>query len=120
MELQILLVTGIVSPDPLKKHLEGITRKIVQVTFPDHHQFTKKDIVRIESVWKSMDGDRKLLMTTEKDSMRFQKIGILAQEIRQNMYYIPITVSFIDDKGKFFKNQILQYVRTNKRDHLLY
>lgn len=119
VKCKILMVTGIVAPRPLKKHLRSISPGIEQVTFPDHHSFRGRDIKRIARVWQEIRNDRKFIMTTEKDAMRFQKFTNMDPGIRENMYYIPITVSFIDNDGEVFNNQIITYVRKNKRDHIL-
>lgn len=116
---QILMVTGIVSPRPLKKHLRSISPGIEQVIFPDHHRFKGKDIDRIRKVWDNMGAKRKFIITTEKDAMRFRDIGEIDPEIKRHLYYVPITVSFIENDGATFKNQIVNYVRNNKRDHII-
>lgn len=117
---RILMITGIVSPRPLKKHLRGITPKIKHMAFPDHHQYTKRDAARIREAWESLGEQRKVMMTSEKDAMRFRQTGDdIDPEIRKNMYYIPVTVSFIEKDGEAFNNQILHYVRNNKRDHII-
>ncbi len=120
MNSQILMVTGIVSPGPLKQHLSVISPVAAHLAFADHHKFTKRDAGKIGRVWKSVEGEHKFLVTTEKDAMRFREIGnYIDPEIRINMYYIPITISFVDNDGELFKNQILNYVRNNKRDRIL-
>ncbi len=120
MNSQILMVTGIVSPGPLIEHLSVISPVAEHLAFADHHKFTKRDAGKIGRVWKSMGGGRKFLVTTEKDAMRFREIGnYIDPEIRINMYYVPITISFVDNEGEPFKKKILNYVRNNKRDRIL-
>ena len=121
MNSQILMVTGIVSPGHLKQHLSVISPVAAHLDFPDHHSFSKRDAGKIGRVWNSFEGGRKLIVTTEKDAMRLREIGnYIDDEIKINMYYIPIKISFVDDDGELFKNQILNYVRNNKRDGILY
>jgi len=121
MNSQILMVTGIVSPEPLKQHLSVISPVAEHLAFADHHKFKERDAGKIGRVWKSMGGELKFLITTEKDAMRFREIGnFIDPEIRINMYYIPITVSFADNGEGSFNNKILDYVGNNKRDRILY
>lgn len=115
----LLMVTGIVSPRPLKKHLRSISPRIEQLTFPDHHNFSRRDIDMIKDAWNSLGEGNKFVMTTEKDAMRLQMIGNIEPEIKRNMYYIPITIHFIEGTGNSFKNKIIDYVRKNKKDHIL-
>ncbi len=116
---RILMVTGIVSPRPLKKHLRGISPRITQLVFPDHHRFRKRDIARIREVWDKMEGKLKVLVTTEKDAVRLRQTAGMDDEIKKHMYYIPVTVKFIDDEGGSFNNKIIDYVGKNKRNHIL-
>ncbi|UCG29044.1 MAG: tetraacyldisaccharide 4'-kinase [Bacteroidales bacterium] len=116
----ILLVTGIANSRPLKKHLRGVTPKITELKFPDHHDFSLNDIEYIKSVFNEIENNNKIIITTEKDAMRFQDIPDLDEAIKQNLYYIPIGIEFLDDEGDSFNNQIIDYVRTNKRDSILY
>jgi len=114
------MVTGIATPEPFKQHLRGVSPVAEHMDFADHHKFTKRDAGRIRRAWKSMGGERKLLITTEKDAMRFRQIGnYIDPEIRINMYYIPITISFAYNEGESFNDQILDYVRNSKRDRIL-
>lgn len=115
----ILIVTGIASPRPLRKHIRKLSPRIEQIYFPDHHRYTWRDIERIKTAWKSMKGDCKLIITTEKDAMRLRKFSNIDTEIKRHMYYMPISVSFFEKDGEAFKNQLMDYVRNNKREYIL-
>lgn len=116
----ILMITGIANPQLLKIHLNLISNRIEQICFSDHHQFTSQDINRIKVAWQSIKDKRKIIITTEKDAMRFAVGNNIDPEIREKMYYIPIDIRFIENDGELFKNQILNYVRNNKREHIIY
>ena len=120
MKSKILMVTGIASPSTLASHLRSISPAIEQLCFPDHHRFSQGDIQKIGRRLNSMEGDRNIIVTTEKDAMRLEKISNIDPEIKKNIYYIPITVNFLEDDGEAFKYQILRYVKNNKRSHILY
>ena len=115
----VLMVTGIATPGILKKYLMDIFPEIVQVSFPDHHNFTGKDIQRIEKEWNMIGNKRKLIITTEKDAMRLQKTPGIDPLIKKNMYYIPVQVKFGEKNSNKFKKQIVDYVRKNKRNHIV-
>jgi tetraacyldisaccharide 4'-kinase len=117
---QLHMVTGIVNSRPLKKHLRGITPKITESKYSDHYYFSDKDINEIESAFENIDHDKKIIITTEKDAMRFQSMSGIKNSLKENMYYIPIGIEFLDDEGDDFNNQIISYVRKNKRDSILY
>lgn len=117
---RILMVTGIASPGTFERHLRSISAAPDKIEFPDHHQYSATDIKRISKVFGSMKGNRNVILTTEKDAMRFRKIDDVDTNISQNLYYLPISVRFLENAGEEFKHQILRYVRNNKRNHLLY
>jgi tetraacyldisaccharide 4'-kinase len=74
-----LLVTGIANPKPLIKYLSDKQKIFEHLKFPDHHNFTHKDIENLAS-------SKKPILTTEKDFTR------LHQDIKQNIYYLPIEI----------------------------
>ena len=116
----ILVVTGIAMPAIFTEYLDGISFGMEKLSFPDHHKFTESDLSNILKVWKSIDKKEKIIITTEKDAMRFQRIRNIDPEIKQNIYYIPISVRFVENgKDDEFKKQILHYVRDNKRNHII-
>ena len=117
---QLHMVTGIANSRPLKKHLRGITPKITESKYPDHYYFSNNDIDEITSAFEKIDHDKKIIITTEKDAMRFQSMSGIKDPLKENMYYIPIGIEFLDDEGDSFNNQIISYVRKNKRDSILY
>lgn len=116
---EVLLITGIANPKTLIQHIkENISRKITHLQFPDHHNFKKKDIKKITSTFNNING-RKIIITTEKDSMRIKEID-WNDEIKASIYFLPIEVNFVYDDSQEFNNQILKYVaedRTNYRLH---
>ncbi len=115
----VLMITGIASPDLFAGYLEGISSGIESVSFPDHHNFTKRDMERILKVWKSINHKYKVMITTEKDAMRLQFLSETEPEIKRNIYYIPIRVRFVKKDGEEFNKQIINYVRNNKRNHII-
>ena len=114
------MVTGIVNSRPLKKHLRGISPKITESRFPDHHHYSDRDMDAIESAFEKIDCDKKIIITTEKDAMRFRSLKGINETLKKKMYYIPVSIEFLDDEKENFNNQIIDYVRKNKRDSILY
>jgi tetraacyldisaccharide 4'-kinase len=115
-----LMMTGVATPAPLYRHLRGIYPAIEQLSLPDHHRFAEKDMQNADRILDSLGGDRKIIITTEKDAVRFRKTANIDPLLRKNMYFIPITVKFLDEDGDGFKHQILRYVRSNKRKHIFH
>jgi tetraacyldisaccharide 4'-kinase len=116
----ILIVTGIAFPKPIYKYLNQYSEKTEILAFPDHYNFSKKDMVSIMNKFESLDSKRKIIITTEKDSMRLKDREDLTDEFKDALYYIPVTVKFLDDEGKAFKKKILNYVGENKSNRELH
>lgn len=115
-----LLVTGIASPEPLAKKLEQRTYNLYTKYFPDHHNFTKRDIDSIVEMVEEIDDENKIIITTEKDAVRFKSLPFLPEEIKKMLYYIPVMVIFLDNSDKYsFNKKIIEHVRNNKRNRRL-
>lgn len=80
------LVTGIANSKPLIDHLKEKHKTFEHLKFPDHHNFTEKEIDNLNSLDKP-------ILTTEKDFTR------LDRKIQNKMFYIPIEVE-LDKKIK--------------------
>ena len=116
----ILLLAGIMSPKQLELDLNSFTgnNALTTLSFPDHHAFTTKDINRINETFAKMP-EPKLIVTTEKDKARLIDVDKLSEEVKANIYALPIKVSFMLDKGETFNQKIISYVRKNSRNSIL-
>lgn len=90
------LVTGIAKPKPLVDHLKSKDLDFEHKRFPDHHNFSEKEIVSLRK--------EEIIITTEKDFMRLK--GDLPKE---KLFYLPIKTNFIGEKDKFDR-EILNFI----------
>ena len=103
---KILLVTGIANSKPLVEFLQENDLDFEHMKFADHQFIGHEEQKRITSTFNSMNGEKKLILTTEKDFVR----SFLA--IRLPIYYLPIKMIILEREKKF--NEIIQnYVRKN-------
>jgi len=116
----ILMVTGIAGPRLYKKHLRGISTRITEMSFPDHHAFSEKDIQRISRAFNELEGPEAYIFTTEKDAMRLKGFPGIAPAIKERMFYIPVVIEILNEDIENFQSQIRNYVRSNKRDSILH
>ena len=106
----ITLVTGIANSTHLTNHLM-CTNKVHHVNFPDHHNYSLKDLNKILFKFNNNNADKKIIVTTEKDAV---KLSTYKNELNNvNVYYICIDIKF--NKKQKFDKEILDYVRKNKR-----
>ena len=114
----LLLVTGIASSEQLAEHLKTHFKHVVEMSFGDHHRFKKKNIEHINQTFSNIDGP-KVIITTEKDAARLGNIEGLSDEVRQNLFVIPVSIRFMLDQEENFNNKILSYVQKNSRNSIL-
>ena len=115
----LLLVTGIANPQPLKNYLQYYFNNISEIRFPDHHAFNEKDLIKITGYFEKLPGKNKIILTTEKDAIRMQKFINIAGSFTELIYFIPIRVEFPGNQRDEFNRLIQYYVRENKRDNIL-
>lgn len=108
--VEILLVTGIARPQPLKKRLEEEGAIVTLMQYADHHNFKESEITDITNKFCNIKGKDKLIITTEKDATRLQCNKAIPDEIKKYIYVMPIEVAFIDNKENMFNQIILDYV----------
>jgi tetraacyldisaccharide 4'-kinase len=117
-EEQVLLLTGIASPARLVEELSKHTSAVRSLYYPDHHAFTPKDLQQIAQTFRSLDPAHRLVITTEKDATRLLDLP-LSEEIKRNIYTLPIEVEFLHGQAQQFNQYITNYVRTNSRNSIL-
>lgn len=114
----ILLLTGIASPEQLVKDFSEHGIRCTTLSFPDHHLFKQKDIERINSTFASMPLPKRII-TTEKDESRIVSVEGFSQEVKQSLYSLPIHIKFMLEEEENFNNKIISYVRKNSRNSIL-
>ncbi len=115
----VLLLMGIASPHQLIKDLKPLIPHLTPLSFPDHHSFSRKDIRRINETFATMP-EPKCIITTEKDAARLKLVGnSLSEEVRQNIYVLPVEIQFMLEQETIFNENIIGYVRKNSRNSIL-
>lgn len=104
---RVLVVTGIAHPEPMVEELRR-SCKVQHMAFPDHHAYNKRDMDRIREAFGALQGQRKVIVTTEKDAVRLRGLteGL-------PFYVLPIEVAFHKESDKDFDQIIGSSVREN-------
>lgn len=116
--VNIMLLTGIASPEQMMVDLQTVSKRITPLTFGDHHQFTAEDVEQINSTFATMHKP-KVIITTEKDATRLEHLDGLSEETKSNIYALPIRIQFMLRGEEEFNNKIISYVRKNSRNSIL-
>jgi tetraacyldisaccharide 4'-kinase len=114
----VLLLTGIASPRQMKEDLTPVVSKLSMLSFPDHHAFSQKDIEQISSEFAKLPSP-KCIITTEKDAARIIGLEGLSNEIKENIYILPVRITFMLNQEEKFNENIIGYVRKNSRNSIL-
>ncbi|MDF3028781.1 MAG: Tetraacyldisaccharide 4-kinase [Fluviicola sp.] len=110
---QIILVTGIARPEPLYRFLAE-NHRVEALKFPDHHSFTREDIQQIQQKVATFANQRCVVVTTEKDAVRFAEWKEVILE--SNIPFFVQSISLKIDREEDFKELLKNYVvRANER-----
>ncbi|SHL98323.1 tetraacyldisaccharide 4'-kinase [Hymenobacter psychrotolerans] len=91
---EIVLLTGIAQPGPLRDYLTRAGYRIVHhAAFPDHHAFTAEEIAGVAA----QCGPGRCIFTTQKDATRLLAPALHTEIARLPVFYIPVTVEFLAD-----------------------
>lgn len=108
-DYEVLLVTGIANPRPLKKKMEELFKAYYLLQFNDHHIFSIDDLNTIKERFNKIEADKKLILTTEKDAVRLFKFNTELTNLP--LYIIPIQHHFLFEEDKNFDNLVLEYIK---------
>ena len=116
----LLIITGIASPKLIHKYLKRFAKNIETLVFSDHHNYSESDMQAISDKFNAIKSEKKLIITTEKDAMRFKDMPGISDTIKEALYYLPVKVKFLEQEKKSFNKKILNYVGENKSNRKLY
>lgn len=91
----VLILSGIGNPRPFVRQIKSYRAKVKINVYPDHHNYTRKDIDNIRRRYDSLRGKRRLIITTEKDAVRLSTNPYFPHELKAVTYYLPIEVDFL-------------------------
>ena len=112
-KVEILLVTGIANPRPLKKLLEEHSNTYQMLQYADHHIFTIDDLKEIKQAFNKIDAGEKVILTTEKDAVRLLKFS---DEIKDLPFYVvPVRHQFLFQEENRFDQLVSDFVLNFKK-----
>ena len=107
----ILCVTGIAHAKPFVKYLRAFNAQVKVIHYDDHHYFTRSDFGEIFDIFESLNGRRKFIITTEKDSVRILNNAYYPPTKRHHIYYIPIRVGFLEQENRDFITDLVKAIK---------
>lgn len=106
----ILVACGIARPEPLVQHLLQQYKNVHLLSFPDHYYYTRKDLDKIRLELDQLDGERKVIVTTEKDAVRLHLLREQIGQMQLPFMVVPVEVAFLSGEEESFNSFIFDYV----------
>lgn len=106
--VEVLLISGIANPKPLKKFLADNTATYYEILYGDHHIFSIDDLKEMRKRFENIQSDNKIILTTEKDSVRLTKFSRTLMDYP--FYVIPIEVRFLFGDEPRFTELISKFI----------
>lgn len=114
----LLSLSGIANPRPFVRFVKSFSPKVKVNVFPDHHEFSKQDIELILSRFRSMSGNHKFIITTEKDAVRIVSNPYFPHELRPYIFYLPVHIEFVErseQHSSSFDDYLLKLLRNSNK-----
>jgi len=109
---EVLLVTGIANPLPLKKMLAEKSAAYYEIAYSDHYIFTIDDLKEIIRRFDAITAENKIILTTEKDAVRLMKFDGGLRSLP--FFVIPIEQVFLFDEAPAFNRKIQSFIHNFK------
>jgi len=112
-EMEVLLVTGIANPRPLKNLLQEKSKTYYEMAYNDHHIFTIDDLKDMQKRFNSIQANDKIILTTEKDAVRLVKFE--HELAAMPLYVVPIELDFLFNDAHRFNGLIGTFIKEFKK-----
>lgn len=95
----VMLLTGIANPRGFVRYFRSYPFKVKVHHFPDHHNFSRDDLEDLEKAFNSLPGQRKIILTTEKDAVRLSYNPYFPNKLKPLTFFMPIAVRMVNGLG---------------------
>ncbi|MBD5367373.1 MAG: tetraacyldisaccharide 4'-kinase [Bacteroides sp.] len=112
---RILALSGIANPKPFVRHIKSFKPLVKVQVFPDHHNFSRKDLDLIQRRFDSIKARHKYIITTEKDAVRLANNPYFPPALRPYIFYLPIKVEFDNNSDDTFVADLKKMINQNSR-----
>ncbi len=106
-DMDVLLITAIARVDYLHDYLKLQVAHVHEMSFGDHHEFTKQEVARMVRLFGEIANPNKLILTTEKDAMRLYAHEAYLREQNLPLFALPALVQFLPEApGRGFDDYV--------------
>ena len=109
-DADLLLITGIANPKPIKEFLATNVHSYDMLRYPDHHIFTISDLKEIKKHFEKLSSRNKIILTTEKDGVRLKKFQHELSDYP--VFILPIKHRFLFGEADQFDRLIFNFIES--------
>lgn len=102
---RLILFSGIADDEPFMHYLSGTYKIVKHFNFPDHHSFSRADILSIRDAADQFPTS--VIMTTEKDCQRVRDSKAVPGSLKSRLFYTPIKTTFLNEGDRILFNSLL-------------
>ncbi|MBK8657746.1 MAG: tetraacyldisaccharide 4'-kinase [Bacteroidetes bacterium] len=111
----VLLLTGIANPQGLLSFLKPQVSEVELLRFADHHNYDSLDMETIRRAFQQLSGNKKCIVTTEKDATRLMPHAYWFLKNDFKIYVQPVEVAFLHQDKWSFESDIMSYIELEKQ-----
>ncbi len=108
--LSVLLICAIANTDYLLDYLNDKVNYVKALEYEDHHFFNNFDVSNLKNEFDKLEGDPKIILTTEKDAMRLELHRDFILQNKMPIYVLPVEVAFHFNEGNLFNNDVKKFL----------
>ncbi len=105
-----LLVTGIANPKPLQEWLASVSPGFDMLSYADHHIFSSDDLKDIIKNFNKVPAKEKIILTTEKDSVRLLKYEAELKALP--IFVLPVAHKFLFAGAPLFAEEVITFIES--------
>lgn len=109
-DMSVLLICAIARTDYLVDYLNDKVANVRVLEYEDHHYYSKYEVANLQSTFEKWDADKKIIITTEKDAMRFELHQQFMRENKMPVFALPVRVKFHFDEGEKFDQAVKEFL----------
>ena len=109
-DYEILAVCGIGNPRSFIRFAKNFEPRVKVNIFPDHHEYTRKDMETLKTRFDTMPEGRRFILTTEKDAVRFVNNPYFPHELKPYIFFVPIHVTFEEGENSGFLSSLMRRI----------
>ncbi|WP_425635742.1 tetraacyldisaccharide 4'-kinase [Algoriphagus yeomjeoni] len=94
---KIILLTGLANDRPLVEFVREKYELLEVMRYPDHHDYSQADFDKIQAMFKQLESQNPVVLTTEKDAVKVKSSAPKGFLEEIPIFVLPIEMSFSAD-----------------------